>query len=286
MLKKISLFLSAATLLVACNKYKVEVKDGVKIQFHSHDDNAKKLKDGDIVTFNIEFKNGSDSVLQSSYKDGKPAKAMIQAAGASGFKGSFEDGLRLLAIGDSATIFVPVDSIAKNPQQMLPPFIKRGTDLKYTVKVVKVQTKAEFEKEMKAEADKAKVESEKRKAMVPQLVADYVAKSGKKFETAKSGLLYSISAPGAGENAKTGQTCTVSYVGKFLDGKIFDQNKSADMPIGQMIPGFNEAMTMMKKGGKGTFIIPPSIGYGEEERGPIPGNSILVFEVEVLDIKK
>jgi FKBP-type peptidyl-prolyl cis-trans isomerase len=46
------------------------------------------------------------------------------------------------------------------------------------------------------------------------------------------------------------------YVGKFLDGKVFDQSKQPiDMPIGQMIPGFNEALTLMKKGGKATFVI-------------------------------
>ena len=53
-----------------------------------------------------------------------------------------------------------------------------------------------------------------------------------------------------------------------------------------MIPGFNEALMMMKKGGKATFVIPPAIGYGEQGGGPIPANTPLVFEVELLDFKK
>jgi FKBP-type peptidyl-prolyl cis-trans isomerase len=58
------------------------------------------------------------------------------------------------------------------------------------------------------------------------------------------------------------------------------------MPIGQMIPGFNEALMLMKKGGKATFVIPPAIGYGEQGGGPIPANTPLVFEVELIDFKK
>ena len=57
------------------------------------------------------------------------------------------------------------------------------------------------------------------------------------------------------------------------------------MPLGQMIPGFNEALTMLKAGGKGTFVIPSTIGYGEQARGPIPANSVLVFDIEVLSKK-
>jgi FKBP-type peptidyl-prolyl cis-trans isomerase FkpA len=116
-------------------------------------------------------------------------------------------------------------------------------------------------------------------------MADYVKKSGMAFKTTASGLQYSVQKEGTGDSPKNGYSCKCNYVGKFLDGKIFDQNKGVDMPIGGMIPGFNEALMMMKKGGKATFLIPPAIGYGEQGGGPIPGNSPLVFEVELLDFK-
>ena len=163
MRKQIGLIFSAALLLTACNKNKVEIIDGVKIQMHSHDDAAKKLKEGDIITFNLVIKNGADSVLQDTKKDGQPGKGMIQApSNAPGsFKGSFENGLRLLALGDSATILVPIDSLTKAVQSPLPPFLKPGTDLKYTVKILKVQSRAEFEKDMEKEAAKAKQDAAK-----------------------------------------------------------------------------------------------------------------------------
>jgi FKBP-type peptidyl-prolyl cis-trans isomerase len=285
MLKRISVVLLAASMMVACNKSRVEVKDGVKIQIHSHDDKARKLKDGDIISFLVKIQTSADSVLQESTAS-QPARAMLQPAGVSGFKGSFEDGLRLLSLSDSATIFVPVDSLIKGGQQ-LPPFLKKGSDLKYIVKILKVQSKAEFEKDMAAEQAKAKTEADLRKANLPQLINDYVKKSGLAFKTTASGLQYAMSKEGTGENPKTGDVCKCMYVGKFLDGKVFDQSASPlDMPIGGMIPGFNEALLMMKKGGKGTFLVPPQIGYGEAAQGPIPANSVLVFEVEALDFTK
>lgn len=285
MFKKLSVVMIAASMLVGCNKNKVEVKEGVKIQFHSHDDKARKLKDGDIVSFLIKIKTGSDSLLQEQIDATKPARDMIAAAGQDGYKGSLRDGLRLLSLGDSATIYVPVDSIGKSGQQ-LPPFLKKGTDIKYTIKILKVQTKAEFDKDMAVEQAKVKADAETRKAQLPQLMADYVKKSGMTFKTTASGLQYAVKTEGTGDSPKNGDVCKCNYVGKFMDGKIFDQNKNMDMPIGGMIPGFNEALLMMKKGGKATFLIPPAIGYGEQGQGPIPGNSPLVFEVELLDFKK
>jgi len=285
MFKKLSVAMLAASVLVGCNKNKIEVKEGVKIQFHSHDDKARKLKDGDIVSFLIKIKTGSDSLLQEQIDVKKPARDMIAPAGQDGYKGSLRDGLRLLSLGDSATIYVPVDSIGKSGQQ-LPPFLKKGTDIKYTVKILKVQTKAEFDKDMAVEQAKVKVDAETRKSQLPQLMADYVKKSGMIFKTTASGLQYTVAKEGTGDSPKNGDICKCNYVGKFMDGKIFDQNKNMDMPIGGMIPGFNEALMMMKKGEKATFFIPPAIGYGEQGQGPIPANSPLIFEVELLDFKK
>jgi FKBP-type peptidyl-prolyl cis-trans isomerase len=272
---------------VGCGKDKVEVIDGVKIQFHAHDDKAQKLKDGDIITFDLVIKNGADSVLQDSRKDGQPSKGMIQApqAAPGAFKGTFENGLRLLSLGDSATILVPIDSLIKTVQAPLPPFLKPGTDLKYTVKVIKVQSKAEFEKEMEAEAVEAKKKAAVEIAKEPALIAAYIAKTGKKFQKTASGLQYYTEKPGSGPSPQMGETWVVNYRGTFLNGKEFDKGSAAEMPLGQMIPGFNEALTLMKAGGKATFVIPSSIAYGDQPRGPIPANSILVFELEVISKK-
>jgi FKBP-type peptidyl-prolyl cis-trans isomerase len=166
---------------------------------------------------------------------------MVQApqAAPGAFKGTFENGLRLLSVGDSATILVPIDSLAKTVQAPLPPFLKPGTDLKYTVKILKVQSKADFEKEMAGQAAQAKADAAKLLAQQPAMIEAYIAKSGKKFTKTASGLFASIEKPGQGATPKMGESWIVNYRGTFLDGKEFDKGSSTEMPLGQMIPGFN-----------------------------------------------
>ncbi|MHA8095089.1 FKBP-type peptidyl-prolyl cis-trans isomerase [Aquirufa lenticrescens] len=279
MRKQLAVILVAAMALASCNN--VEVVDGVKIQKHEHDDSAAKLKEGDIITFDLVIKNDADSTIKDSRKEGKPLQDLVPPAAPVGaFKGSFENGLRLLSVGDSATIFVPVDSLFKDANQPVPPFLKRGTDVRFIVKIKKSQSRAEFEKEM----TKLSAEQTGKDA---KLIEAYVANSGKQFTKTSTGLYASITNPGAGEGPQMGESWVVNYIGTFLDGKEFDKGAGVAMPpVGQLVPGFNEALMLLKKGGKGTFVIPSALGYGAQGAAPrIPANAILVFELEVLSKK-
>ena len=98
---------------------------------------------------------------------------------------------------------------------------------------------------------------------------------------------------GSGEEAKTGETLTVHYVGTLVDGKKFDSSYDRGEPFsftlgaGQVIRGWDEGMLGMKVGGKRKLVIPPDFGYGARDvgNGLIPANSTLVFEVELLGKK-
>lgn len=279
MRKQLGVIILAAMALASCNN--VEVVDGVKIQKHEHDDSAPKLKEGDIITFDLVIKNDADSTIKDSRKEGKPLQDLVPPAAAAGaFKGSFENGLRLLAVGDSATIFVPVDSLFKDANQPVPPFLKRGTDVRFIVKIKKSQSRADFEKEMSKLAAEQMGKDAK-------LIDAFVARSGKKFTKTSTGLYVSISNPGAGEAPQMGESWAVNYAGTFLDGKEFDKGAAVTLPpVGQLVPGFNEALMLLKKGGKGTFVIPSALGYGAQGAAPrIPANAVLVFELEVLSKK-
>ncbi|MFM1912684.1 MAG: Peptidylprolyl isomerase [Bacteroidota bacterium] len=279
--KLIGLALISA-LSTACENQKYEIIDGVKIQVHSHDENAVKLQDGDIVSFDVVIKNHKDSILQDSRDQGRPGRALIRANDVPGqFKGTFDMGLRLLSVGDSATIFVPIDSLMAMSPEPLPEFLKSGTDLQYVVKIISKQTKEEYDAEVKKEQEQAAKDAIARKETQPADIQKFIDQSGKKFNKTASGLRYSIEKQGTGEKPVEGSSYIATYKGMFLDGKVFDQGEKVDMPMGQMIPGFNEALEVIKVGGKGTVVIPSEIGYGEETRGPIPGNSALVFEIEI-----
>lgn len=97
---------------------------------------------------------------------------------------------------------------------------------------------------------------------------------------------------GNGETAETGDTLTVHYVGTLKDGAKFDssrdRNQSFEFKLGagKVIPGWDFGLIGMKVGGKRKLIIDPLLAYGDRQVGSIPSNSTLIFEVELLKIKK
>jgi peptidylprolyl isomerase len=117
------------------------------------------------------------------------------------------------------------------------------------------------------------------------------ATAGKQVTT-KSGLKYVDLVVGHGPMPKVGQTISVLYTGKLTNGSVFDststrKNEPFETPIGvgQVIKGWDEGMLTMRVGGKRRLTIPPSLGYGGEAQGPIPANSTLIFDVELLAVK-
>ena len=95
---------------------------------------------------------------------------------------------------------------------------------------------------------------------------------------------------GAGDVAVAGKEVTVNYTGTFQDGKVFDSSVGKApftfmLGAGQVIKGWDLGVEGMKVGGKRILVIPPQLGYGENDYGPIPGNSTLIFEVELLGVK-
>ncbi len=107
-------------------------------------------------------------------------------------------------------------------------------------------------------------------------------------EVTESGLRMIIHKEGSGDLAKEGQTVYVHYTGLLETGKKFDSSHDRGQPFsfklgqGRVIKGWEEALALMKPGEKRTLIIPSELGYGERAAGPIPPNSILIFEVELV----
>jgi FKBP-type peptidyl-prolyl cis-trans isomerase len=97
---------------------------------------------------------------------------------------------------------------------------------------------------------------------------------------------------GEGEEVKSGDTISVHYVGKLSDGTQFDSSIERGEPLkfvvgeGMLIKGFDQGVIGMKLGGKRRLVIPPELGYGDQQVGPIPANSTIVFDVELVKIEK
>jgi len=100
----------------------------------------------------------------------------------------------------------------------------------------------------------------------------------------------------SGDVAQPGDTVSMNYTGRLADGTVFDSNVDPKfghpepftftLGAGQVIAGWDEGIVGMKVGEKKTLVIPPEKAYGPNDYGPIPGNSTLTFDVELLAIKK
>lgn len=136
------------------------------------------------------------------------------------------------------------------------------------------------QKDQKAESDANKVKAE-------EFLLNNKSNEGVKVTA--SGLQYIIHSPGSGAQPKGDDIVVVHYKGTLMDGTEFDssykRNQPAEFPLKGVIPGWTEGLQMLKKGGKATFWVPPELGYGERPRQQIPGNAVLIFEVELLDVK-
>jgi hypothetical protein len=107
---------------------------------------------------------------------------------------------------------------------------------------------------------------------------------GTNVATTASGLKYVVLTPGNGGPRPADTDVTlVNYQGRLLDGSTFDKSeRPTPMPVGAVVPGFSEALKLMPQGSKYRFWLPPALAYGAEAKGPIPANSTLVFDVELL----
>lgn len=112
-----------------------------------------------------------------------------------------------------------------------------------------------------------------------------------KIITMDNGLQIQDEVAGTGVEAVAGKKVTVNYTGTLTDGTKFDSSFDHGQPFsfnlgaGEVIQGWDQGVAGMKVGGKRKLVIPPSLGYGSQAVGPIPANSTLVFEVELLGVE-
>ena len=122
---------------------------------------------------------------------------------------------------------------------------------------------------------------------------DFLARNGqeKGVVTTASGLQYKVIAPGDRKSAAitSADKVTVQYRGKLLDGSEFDSSYSRGTPasfkVNGVIQGWQEALVLMKPGAKWQLFVPPELGYGARPKPGIPGNSLLIFDVELVSVE-
>lgn len=124
------------------------------------------------------------------------------------------------------------------------------------------------------------------KAQNEKEIVDYIAKNNLTARRSDSGLYYITNNSGTGVNPTSNSTVKVAYKGYFTDGSVFDESAAEGISFGlqQVIKGWTEGIPYFKEGGSGILLIPSHLGYGSNGSGPIPGGSVIIFEVKLIKV--
>ena len=128
--------------------------------------------------------------------------------------------------------------------------------------------------------------SEKDKLGFDKEIKTYLKKKNLVLEKTNSGLYKKTISKGTGSYIQYTDSVSITYQGKLLNGKVFDyQMNPQTFAIRDLIAGWKETLLSSKKGDEIIMIIPPQLGYGSNKLDDIPMNSILYFEMKIVDVK-
>lgn len=292
-------------LCVACNKSERETPSGLKFKVVK-EGTGVPVRVGDVLIFNFIFKDSKDSVWRSTYEmDFPPYILMPDTAGM-----KREDGmtqmLRMITPGDSVVLDISIKDFFKDiVRQPIPPDFDTTLIFTYQIKAESTMTRDSFAIYQREFYQRKQAEQVIKDSTA---IEAYLAKNNLTAQKTKSGLYYIITKPGKGENGQSGQAAKVDYTGYTLDGVYFDTSvKSVAIEKGlynperekympyapydvtidrsQVIMGWHEALKVLNKGSKATIIVPSRMAYGPQGKNQIKPNEVLVFELEVVDLK-
>ena len=297
------LMLGASFMSSCQKKTKVTEKDGIEYTYIK--EGTESAPNGSFLLYNLEITTATDSVIYSTAE--QPFPGYLMANDSLPPTNGMDEIFLTLKKGDS----IQFESTAKIIfGENLPPLITEADVVKVKLGAFEIMDQAAieafFNSTMEAEDKKRAERAVGMVAEEGKTIEAYIQEKGLTASKTESGLYYVIEQEGTGEATTPGTTMYVNYAGYLLDGTLFDtsipeiakannmfdeQRPYEALPVnvgmGQVIPGWDEGLMLLKKGSKGKFIIPSPLGYGENGAGAmIPPNSILVFDVEVTDVQK
>ena len=118
------------------------------------------------------------------------------------------------------------------------------------------------------------------------IIQQYIFDNNLNAEATGSGLYYVINNPGIGDTPTIYSNVTVAYTGSLTDGTVFDESSSTGVtfPLSNVIQGWQEGIPLFSEGGSGILLIPSALGYGSQAVSAIPANSVLIFDVSLIDV--
>jgi FKBP-type peptidyl-prolyl cis-trans isomerase len=272
-----------ATLGIGCSKYPGFKKDKQGFYYKFYVENKKEAQPqmGDLVdmTFGLRTK---DSVLFEN----APLREQITE---SVYTGDIYAAIMKMHLGDSATFILNCDTFAYYFWKQENPFDSR--ELYFDLKLNEITPKEQFEAMQTERAQQYEAMIEEYRISEDSLIRDYIAKNRITVKPTANGLYFMKKSSGQGKMITKGSKVAVHYTGKLIDGTVFDSSVERtpfELTVGQnqVIPGWEEALLMMRGGSRATVLIPSKLGYGSRGMGyVIPPYAPLIFDMEVVSVE-
>lgn len=304
MMRNISFLFLAALMLTGCNSPFKKGDKGLEYKIIS-DGKGKKLAYGKFMQFHLAqyYNNGrKDSMLNDTRAYGGP---MLEMLDSNAMPPEIFKICAQLRKGDSMVLRITTDTIIKQQQGMVPPFMKKGNYYVQTLRILNVfDTRTEADSARRVEYEKAQV-AEKKKAdeqlkKDDKTIQDYLKKNNISTVKAPAGTYVQIIKPGTGAKVDTTVIVQTNYTGKTMDGKAFDSNMDPafghvgpfnvnmtnDYSLGGgVIKGWTDGLSLLSEGAVAKFYIPSGLAYGSRGAGDkIPADAILMFDIEVTNV--
>jgi FKBP-type peptidyl-prolyl cis-trans isomerase len=230
-----------------------------------HDEPGVQAELGDVLVLQLKY-GTADSVHFDSRLNRRPV--YVQCTNPS-FRGGLEEGLTLLSAGDTATFFLPADSVYHRMfHQPLPKGMRPGEELRFELAVQDVRNE---EKDLQAYLRNQSIDD------LPRASGLYVIRLGQ----------------GSGAPVRDGANVTLHYVATLVDGTEFDNTRKRNDPLvftkgsTVLIDGLEEGVGLLKQGDKARIVIPSYLAFAEKGNyaGLVPPFSTVIYDVEVVEVK-
>lgn len=309
-MNRITLTLLLLTGMLACDSQTgtKTTPSGFDYEVITKAEDGKVPAEGEFLVINMKYVDQKDSVWVNTVEMGRPSVVIKQDSVWKASGRPLEEMLIDAGKGDSMKITLKAQELFEGGQ--MPPLIKAEDEFTIYLGVSEVFTEEELQVWQQEMAEEQRQQAERKAAEQlttdKDILQDYFEKNNIEPQTTESGLSYVIHSEGSGENPQPGDQVKVNYSGQILEGAYFDSSiKSVaeehglfnpqreygpftfTLGQGAVIKGWDEGIALLKKGGKATLYIPSPLAYGSRQRSAeIVANSILVFDVELVDVIK
>ena len=289
------------SLFLACESNIKETPNGLKFRVVKSGDGVLPKKD-DAVLFNFKLIDSNDSVWRDTYLRGLPMVERVRDTSKLHNEKKLKQMLRMVSRGDSIIVDFSVSEYYKDVESKpIPSHIDTTLRLSYHVKIDTIMTLEAYRYWLADKLAKRMATKIQKDAII---IDEFLESKNITAEKTTEGVRYVITREVSSVKAQSKQIAVVNYVGYFLNGNCFVSNVK---PIAQqnglikpdgvyeplkviideslVISGWHSSLKVLGKGDKGIFYIPSPLAYGDQGSDDIKENSILVFDIEVLDVR-